>query len=97
MFYFEVYEPRLARAAGGRPVKPPTMRMRIIDRGTRQDKVDSGPMDAAVWMQAGNPVIPIALTLPVSDLAAGLYTLEVYVTHDDGQDAVVRSADFEVK
>ena len=39
----------------------------------------------------------IALTFPVSNLAAGSYTLEVRVTHDNGQDAVVRSADFEVK
>jgi len=46
---------------------------------------------------AGNPAIPIALNLPVSDLPAGAYTLELRVTGDNGQDAVVRTADFDVK
>ena len=54
-------------------------------------------MDAADWMQEGNPVIPIALTFPVSTLVAGSYTLEVRVTQNNGESGVVRSADFEVR
>jgi hypothetical protein len=88
LFYFEVYDPRLAQA---------TMRVRILDRATGQEKDDSGPMDAGGWMQAGNPVIPIALNLPVSELPAGPYTLELRVTQDNGRDAVVRTADFDVQ
>jgi len=97
LFYFEVYEPRLAQTTAGETTRPPAMRIRILDRATGQEKHDSGPMDAGAWMRAGNPVIPIALTLPVSDLPAGSYTLEVHVTHDNGEDAVARSADFDVK
>jgi hypothetical protein len=96
LFYFEVYEPRLAQTAAGLPMKPPAMRMRILDRATGQEK-NSESMDAGRWIQPGNPVIPIALNLPVSNLPAGSYTLEVRVTGDSGQDAVVRSADFDVK
>ena len=54
-------------------------------------------MDADGWVQAGNPVIPITLNLPASKLPAGGYTLEVRVTHSDGHDAVVRTADFDVR
>ena len=96
LFYFEVYEPRLAQATAGQPMKPPAMRFRILDRATGQEK-NSESMDAGGWMQPGNPVIPIALNLPVSNLPAGSYTLEVRVTGDSGPDAVVRSADFDVK
>jgi hypothetical protein len=83
LFYFEVYAPSL--------VKQPAMRIRILNRATGEEKNNSGPMDAGEWMQAGNPVIPIALNLPASNLPAGSYTLEVRV------DTVVRTADFDVK
>ena len=91
LFYFEVYEPRLAQST------PPAMRVRILDRATGEEKKDSGPMDAGGWLQAGIPVIPIALNLPASELPAGSYTLELRVTHDDGRDAVLRTADFDVQ
>jgi hypothetical protein len=97
MFYFEIYEPRLAQATAGQQTKPPAMRIRVLDRATEREEADSGPMDAADWMQAGHPLIPIALTFPVSNLAAGSYTLEVSVTHANGRDTVVRTAEFEVK
>jgi VWFA-related protein len=97
LFYFEIYEPRPAPTAAGQPTKPPAIRFRILDRATGQEKSDSGLMDAAGWMQAGNPMIPIALNLPVSNLPAGSYTLEVRVTNDGGQDSLVRRADFEVR
>ena len=96
MFYFEVYEPRLAQAAAGQPVKPPALRIRVLDRATGEEKADSGPMDAADWMQAGNPVIPIALTFPVANMPPGSYTLEVRVAREGEQDAMARRADFEV-
>jgi VWFA-related protein len=85
MFYFEIYEPRLALAAAGQPIRPPSIRIRVLDRATGEEKADSGPMDAADWMQAGNPVIPIALTFPVSNLVSGSYTLEVRVMDDRGK------------
>jgi VWFA-related protein len=89
--YVEVYEPRLAQ---GQVIKAPAMRIRVVDRGTRQEKSASGPIDVATWIQTGNPVIPIALKLPISNLPAGSYTVELSVTDEV---TVVRSADFEVK
>jgi hypothetical protein len=95
--YFEVYEPRLVRSTAGQAINPPAMRLRILDRATGQEKKDLGHSDAGAWMQTGTPVIPIALKLPVSVLPPGSYTLELRVTDDSGQDAVVRTAEFDVK
>lgn len=53
--------------------------MRVLDRATGQAKEDSGPMDAGGWMEAGNPVIPIILKLPLISLPPGGYTLELRV------------------
>ena len=97
MFYFEIYEPRLAREAARQQINPPALRIRVLDHATGEERADSGPMDAADWIQAGRPVIPIALTFPVANMPAGSYTLEVRVAREGEQDAIARSADFEVK
>ena len=67
-------------------------RMRIVDRATGEERIDSGPMDVRDFIHAGDPVIAIALTLPVSKLPAGAYRLEVRVG-----DTILRTADFDVK
>jgi len=82
--YFEIYAPH--RAA------PLTPRVRIVDRANGEEQTDSGPMDIRDFIHAGDPVISIALTLPVAKLPAGAYTLEVRVG-----DTVLRTADFDVK
>jgi hypothetical protein len=73
------------------------MRMRLLDHATGQEKNDSGVQNASAWLQKGNPVIPIALALPISKLPPGSYRLEVRITQDNGAAAVVRTADFVVK
>jgi len=93
VLYFEIYDPRLAQGTS----TAPAMRLRLLDRATGQERNDSGVQDASAWMQNGNPVIPITLTLPVSKLPPGAYTLEVRITGDGGAAAVVRTADFVVK
>jgi len=97
LFYFEVYEPGLAQPA--QTAKPPiaNMRVLVLDRATGRQIDDSGTMSAAGWMRPGNPAIPIGLGLPVATLSAGAYTLEVRVTRGNEQEAVVRTADFDVE
>jgi VWFA-related protein len=89
LFYFEIYNPGFAET--------PKMQIRILDRTTNVETMNSGLLDTGIYALAGNPVIPIALNLPVSNLPAGSYTLEVRAKHADGRDAIVRTADFEVK
>ena len=93
VFYFEIYDPQLAQGTS----TPPTMRLRLLDRATGQEKNDSSGQNASAWMQKGNPVIPIALALPISKLPRGSYTLEERITRDGGAAAVIRTADFVVK
>jgi hypothetical protein len=99
LFYFEVYEPQLGRLPATKPQTLPNvaLRIRVLNRATGQQKNDSGPMSAGSHMLPGDPVIPIALGLPLADLSAGSYRLEVSVMDDKGQDAVVRTVDFDMK
>ena len=84
LVYFELYNP----GAG----KLPPVQLRILERATGQEKIDSGPRDANPWMRPGDPLVPVELNLPIAKLPAGAYTLEVHAG-----DAVVRRADFDVK
>jgi hypothetical protein len=90
--FIEVYEPLLAGP------KPPTvaLRVRILDRRTGEQKLDSGPFGVTPYVRPGNPVTPVPLTLPVAGMAAGSYRIEVTALHSSGTDYVVRTADLEV-
>jgi VWFA-related protein len=95
VFYVEIYEPQAPAADHGQPNPSPTMQIRVLDRATGQEKLDSGPIITSNWMRPGEALIPIALDLPVSKLPPGSYTLEMLGAR--GSDAVVRSANFDVK
>ena len=90
-FYFEVYESPLS-------ARRISVRVRILDRATDKQIDDSGPMNADRFVRPGNPVIPIAMTLPIAaaGLPAGAYKLEVSVSDGAAQDGVQRTADFDV-
>jgi hypothetical protein len=88
MLYFEIYEPG---------PKPPVIDLSIVDREKGEQKIDSGPMDTTQWTRPGATRIPITMRFPSADLPAGSYALELRVTHDDGKDEVVRTANFEIK
>jgi hypothetical protein len=90
--YLEIYEPLLA---GGNPPQV-GVELRLVDRKTGQQKVDSGVVEVASFIRAGNPVIPVGLKLPVSALAAGSYRAELTASDSAGK-SVVRSTDFEVE
>jgi len=51
----------------------------------------------ATMMQPGSPLIPIALKLPVGDLAPGSYQVELKARDSAGNSTNVRSADFQVE
>ncbi len=88
----EIYEPLLV---GGNPPQV-GVELRLVDRKTGERKVDSGVLEVANFMHAGNPVIPVGLRLPVASLAAGSYRAELTASDSAGK-SVVRSADFEIE
>jgi VWFA-related protein len=90
--YLEIYEPLLVGA------NPPQVgvQLRLVDRKTGQQKVDSGVIEVASFIRAGNPVIAVGLKLPVALLAVGSYRAELTALDSAGK-SMVRSADFEIE
>ena len=90
--YIEVYEPQPAAS------NPPALalQVRIVDRGTREQKFDSGPFSIAPYMRPGNPVTPVPLTLPVAGLPAGSYLVEIRARDSSGAVSAVRTTELEV-
>lgn len=92
-FYTEVYEPSLS---GANPAQL-SMRPRVYDRRSGEVKYDSGAAGIARYVRQGNSVVTVVTRVPVSDLPAGAYRLEVSAMHSSGPEVVSRSADFELK
>lgn len=91
-FYLEIYEPSLLEE---KPHKV-ALQMRVMDRQTKQVKLDSGMIDMAQYVHAGSAVIPVALRVPLRELAAGSYHIEFTAADDTGHISEVRSADIEI-
>jgi hypothetical protein len=89
--FAEIYEPGLTGE------KPPVlgMQIRVFDAVTGELKDDSGVLGTAEYMRPGNPVVPVALKVPVNKLAPGSYRVELTAVDDSGGYAR-RSAAFEV-
>lgn len=71
--YLEVYDPLLAGE------KPPevVLEYRIVDTKTGQAKLDVGVNDVTKVAKPGNPVVPIALRLPLDKLEPGSYRVDL--------------------
>jgi hypothetical protein len=68
----------------------------LVDRKTGDQKMDSGVIEVASFIHAGNPVIAVGLKLPVASLATGSYRIDLTALDSAGK-SVVRSADFEIE
>jgi VWFA-related protein len=90
-FYFEVYAPEALPSL--------SVRVRVLNRTTGQQIDDFGLMSADAFIRPGEPVIPIAMSLPIvsAGLPAGAYKVEVSVSQGKTPDVVKRTADFDVK
>jgi VWFA-related protein len=89
--YLELYEPL---NVDGNPVKV-GVQLRVVDGKTGDQKVDSGLVEMTRYAQAGNPVVPIGLRIPVDQLAPGSYKLEI-IGRDEKGGAAGRTLDFQV-
>ncbi|HZU24648.1 MAG TPA: VWA domain-containing protein [Bryobacteraceae bacterium] len=90
--YTEAYDPLLASD------KPPKVQIQyvIFDRKTNEVKINTGLVDAGQFVQAGNPVIPMALKLPVDMLQPGGYRVGMEVRDSAGNKTKIRTIDFDV-
>ena len=87
--YFEIYQPLVAGAAAVQL----TMRMRLLDARSNEERWNSGDVDLSALAKPGNRVIPVALILPVAGLPAGTYRAELTVKDSSGGKAS-RKIDF---
>jgi VWFA-related protein len=94
-FYFEAYEPLLATAKPDAPLPLIGIRIRVLDRATSQQKSDTGARSAATYERAGNATVPVISSLPIANLSAGAYKLEVSVMRESGV-PVIRTSDFDI-
>lgn len=89
--YFEIYDPLLQ---GANPPKV-GVQLRVLDRKTGEQKVEvHGPI---AQVNAGNPVVPVGMKLPLDKLPPGSYRLELKAVDSAGSASQLRTADFEVQ
>ena len=67
-----------------------------LDRKTNEQKLDSGMFPITQLGKPGNPVMAVALKLPLSELAPGTYRAEFKVADATGR-AVMRPVMFDVE
>jgi len=90
--YFEIYLP----PAPGAPPVHLSMRLRLLDAQSNQQKWASGDIDLTDLAKSGNSVIPVALKLPISTLPPGTYRAELIVKDSTGSQAA-RSVQFQTE
>jgi VWFA-related protein len=95
IFYVELYDPLMASTD---PQNLPVvgLQMRVLDRKTGEQKVDTGLFKLEPQPLPGNSTIPLGEKIPVATLAPGAYQLEVTAADSTGQKAK-RTADFDIQ
>jgi VWFA-related protein len=88
--YVEVYEPLLLTG------NPPRVGIifDIFDRKANQHVLGSNTQPLDNFIQAGNPVIPVGMKVPVDQLQAGEYRVDVKALDSAGNASAVHSAEF---
>jgi VWFA-related protein len=91
--YVEVYDPILKQPTGARV----GVLFSIIDRKTNQPVYSSNTILVNEFAQAGNPLVPLGFKLPIAQLPAGDYRVEIKGRDQIGHASGVRSANFTVE
>ncbi len=91
--YVEVYEPLIAES------KPATvgLQLRVLDQSSGKAELEAGIPDTAASVVPGNPVIPMGVPLPISNLQPGTYIVELQAKDSAGNSSPVRKAVFTVE
>jgi hypothetical protein len=90
VLYAQVYDPRLADS------NPPTIgcQYAVIDQKTGKQVMATGGVPLANFVQKGNPLIPLALKVPMDTLPPGEYRLEMVAGEAGGVMSKVRTVTF---
>jgi len=90
--YLEVYDPLLQDET------PPKLQvdLKVVDRQSGAQKLDSGGVPVDNFVRKGSPVVAVGLKLPLQNLTAGAYRLEMTAADSAGRQ-MARSMDFDVQ
>jgi VWFA-related protein len=88
--YAQIYDPHL-QDQNPKPVK---VAFRIVDPKTNNVVWASGGIDAMGFVQKGNPVITVALRVPVDTVPPGTYRVELQAAETGGAVTKLRAATF---
>ena len=91
--YLEVYEPLIGDST------PPkvSLKLNIVDEKTGKSELEAGVPDTGASVVPGNPVIPMGVPLPISNLQPGTYIVELTATDTAGHSTAARKAVFSVQ
>lgn len=89
-------ETPVAPAAPATPPKKMAAQLRILDRQSGEVKLDSGGVDISNFVRQGNPVMAVALAVPVKDLKPGGYRMEI-LSGDWQNRQSKRTVDFDIE
>src|ERR1700735_2293031 len=92
-FYAQIYDPHLSDP------NPPAVacKFSVIDQKTGKQVFSTGPFNVGTFVQKGNPVIPLALKVPVDTFPAGEYRVEMQSGDAGGAISKVRTATFRME
>jgi len=91
--YLEVYEPLSADSSSPKI----SLKLNIVDEKTGKSELEAAVPDAGASVVPGNPVIPMGVPLPVSNLQPGTYVVELSATDSAGHSTAARKAVFTVE
>ncbi|HYH00017.1 MAG TPA: VWA domain-containing protein [Terriglobales bacterium] len=90
--FIEIYEPLALQ-----PTAPKVaVQYVVIDRNTKELKLNTGLIDVSELIEPGNPVIAAGFRIPLQTLAPGSYHLELRAS-DSARRSALRSANFELQ
>jgi hypothetical protein len=90
--YLEIYDPKLVEAQHPKLF----VDIAVLDRKTGKPILHTGKQDIDGMVKAGSPLVPVGLHLPVEQLAAGSYTLELWAAEENGEKSGPRVTHFEI-
>ena len=91
--YVEVYDPAIKTGL----ISAVGVQFDIIDEKLHKGVFQSPPMPIANFVHPGNPLVPVAFKLPMAQLQAGDYRIEIIARGPGGKASTVRRADFSIE
>jgi VWFA-related protein len=90
VLYAQIYDPHLVDA------NPPAVGCEyvVIDQKTGKKVLSTGGIPVANFEQKGNPVVPLALKVPIDTFPAGDYRLEMWAGEAGGAVSKIRTVTF---